>query len=164
MGKCVKDGMPYDCDKLDEEADRGNVQAEVYRGAMLIRRVTLGAGDIIRSGGQVAVNLPDIYYDVMHDFGDGNGVQPFPHIQAGGVYFVQVAASGTSQQQAPPRIPQSDGDYDLLKETNKANPGVFGVLLTNEGIRVYNEDKDICDFKVAWKPRSSSGSGVLPNH
>lgn len=58
----------------------------------------------------------------------------------------------------------SDGDYRLLKETNRTNPGVFGVLLTNEGIRVYNEDGVICDIKVIWKPRSSQGSGVLPQH
>ena len=94
-GKCEKDGMAYDCGRLDREIENGAVGGDVYRNGRYIGYTDiLGSGSV---GGRhfALAYLPD---EFSEDLSPTNGDLATVNIRAGEAYFIEVAVSGSAGQ------------------------------------------------------------------
>ncbi len=90
------DGLPVSQEDFERRVGSGSVVGDVFHNGRFIGQAQL-IGGFVSSSRYIHIELPDIHYDVMHDFGDGNGPQVYPQIKQGGYYFIDVTRQGTRQ-------------------------------------------------------------------
>ena len=117
---CELNGTPYSCERLERDAENGNVAADIYRGGRLIGRNALVSG--ITSGGTAIISTAGAEWYNWERLKDGNGDliwQPVPTAAPGNDYFTDVAVN-SAQQTCPwclPTVPN-------VKERHTENPRI----------------------------------------
>jgi hypothetical protein len=92
--QCEKDGMPYDCNNLENDIRAGTVVGQATdRG--VTKQYELGS--LIRVGNTIRIEVAGYFTTNWEDFGDGNGLQPVPNSHAGRDYFIEVAVDDNQQ-------------------------------------------------------------------